>query len=124
METQTRELTPVQEKRQALREISKVAKMMLQTETTEEQNVNEIIINQFYTDEKHQEFKSFKGWMKAGFAVKKGEKAFCIWGKPRDKKETDPKEENEEQGKKSKFYPLAYIFSNAQVKPLKKKEDA
>jgi len=124
METQSKELTPVQKKRQALREISKVAKMMLQTEAMEEGNVNEIVINHFYTNETHQEFKSFKGWMKNGFAVKKGEKAFCIWGKPRDKKETDPQEENEEQGKKSKFYPLAYIFSNAQVEPLKKKESA
>jgi len=124
METQNKELTPVQQKRQALREISKVAKMMLQSEAMEEENVNEIVINHFYKNDTHQEFKSFKGWMKAGFAVKKGEKAFCIWGKPRKKKETDPKEENEEQGKKSKFYPLAYIFSNAQVEPLKKKESA
>lgn len=123
METQNKELTAVQQKRQALREISKIAKQLLQTEAMEEDTVNEIVINQFYKNDTHQEFKSFKGWMKNGFAVKKGEKAFCIWGKPREKKETDPKEENEE-GKKSKFYPLAYIFSNAQVEPLKKKESA
>ncbi len=120
METKSKELTPVQQKRQALKKISKVAKEMLQSEEMEEETVNEIVINQFYTSETHQEFKSFKGWMKTGFAVKKGEKAFCIWGKPREKKETDPKEENEEQGNKTNFYPLAYIFSNAQVEPLKK----
>ena len=51
METQKKELTAVQQKRQALREISKIAQQLLKTEATDEATVNEVVINQFYKDE-------------------------------------------------------------------------
>ena len=49
----------------------------------------------------------------AGFKVKKAVKAFLVWGKKR-KKEV---EENEE-AKEFSFFPLAFIFSNAQVEQI------
>ena len=47
--------------------------------------------------------------------VKKGEKAFLIWGKKRqnEKKET-PQTEKKEDTEYS-FYPICYLFSNAQI---------
>ena len=66
-----------------------------------------------YRNTMYNEFLTFKGWKEKGFKVKKGEKAFLVWGKKR-KKEV---EENEE-AKEFSFFPLAFIFSNAQVEQI------
>ncbi len=72
-------------------------------------------------------FKTFQQWKKEGFMVKKGEKAFLIWGAPRKinkKKENSTTEtpETTEQpanlsgtSSKKSFYPVCYLFSNLQV---------
>jgi len=81
--------------------------------------VNDLIISNFYKDQENQEFKSFKGWMKEGFAVQKGQKAFLVWGRPKQenkKGEVVPVIDGDEEGT---FFPVSFIFSNAQVKPLK-----
>ncbi|MDC7994465.1 ArdC-like ssDNA-binding domain-containing protein [Altibacter sp. HG106] len=113
-------------KREHLKQLSKIAKM--QQKQGDERSVNEIIIDDMYTDDTHQEFNTFKGWLKENKCVKPGEKAFVIWGKPPKKKKKDKKQEAEKEkeknGKKRKFFPLAHIFSNAQVKPLEHRESA
>ncbi len=97
------------EKREILKELSKIAKIRMSMDC-EGMKVNEILINEFYTDEDNYEFKTFHDWLKEGKKVRKGEKAFLIWGKPRTKeKETKTEEEKEE------FYPICYLFSNNQV---------
>ena len=124
----------IQEKRAKLRELSAKAKQikqqLIEEATTPEQalaysglTLNQIIINYFYKSEKHQEFHTFKGWLKEGSSVKKGEKAFLVWGRPKavQDKDKNPKAENDED---SDFFPVSYIFSNAQVQPLKEKESA
>lgn len=83
--------------------------------------VNDIIVNQIYKNTLHNEFHSFKGWLQLGKRVKKGETAFLIWGRPRKMK---AKEAADEEEKNIKFFPLAYVFSNEQVEPLKRKESA
>lgn len=53
-----------------------------------------------------------------GKVVKKGEKALLLWGEPRNggKQEKEEGKDDDEY----KFFPLAYVFSQLQVEPLKK----
>ena len=80
--------------------------------------LNSIIIERFYTSGHHNTFKSFKGWKKEGFSVVKGAEAFVVWGRKRTIEQTKDHREGEESedAKKYKYYPLAYLFSNQQVK--------
>ena len=104
------------DKRKALRELSNKAKERI-SDDCEGMSVNEVLIEEFYTDEIHQTFKTFHDWKKEGFKVNKGEKAFLIWGKPRiieNKKNPTPKNKTEEE-KEDEFFPICFLFSNAQV---------
>ncbi|MGV0995505.1 ArdC-like ssDNA-binding domain-containing protein [Empedobacter falsenii] len=101
----------VNEKRQKLIHLSNLAKVY--QEEYPEMKINEILVKFMYRNSMHNEFLTFKGWKEKGFKVKKGEKAFLVWGKKR-KKEV---EENEE-AKEFSFFPLAFIFSNAQVEQI------
>ncbi len=77
-------------------------------------NVNEAIMAS-YTDEANIIFKPMPIWNKEGYQIKKGSKAFAIWGRPR--KNTGIALEQSptiEEGQYS-FYPVCYIFSNDQV---------
>ena len=107
-----------EQKKQLLKELSKGAKAIVKM-TEGAQTVNEILL-EWYTNEEHSEFNGFWQWKKLGYKVKKGEKAFFIWSKKRKAKEKHEDKEDEEYS----FYSLAYLFSNAQVEPLKKKDDA
>lgn len=124
----------IQEKRLKLRELSEKAKkikdqLIEDAKTPQEAlnysalRINDIIIKYFYKSPEHQEFHTFKGWLKEGHAVKKGEKAFLVWGRPKavQEQEKNPQAENDEE---SDFFPVSYIFSNAQVQPLNQKESA
>ena len=78
--------------------------------------INDAIMETLYKDETHKEFKSYRQWKKEGYQVKKGEKAFLLWAKPKQIQKPiadgTAKEELEEM---LKFFPIAYLFSNAQV---------
>ena len=103
------------EKRKALRELSKIAKMRISTDC-EGMTVNEVLIDEFYTDETNEEFKTLHQWNKDGFKVNKGAVSFLVWGKPKPMKkeqETAPKQATDEE--EDEFFPLCYLFSNAQV---------
>jgi len=63
------------ERRQALKELSKIAKMRMQADC-EGMTVNEILVSEFYTDEENEEFKTLHQWSKDGFKVKKGSQSF------------------------------------------------
>lgn len=75
--------------------------------------INDIVIDHFYTDEENFDFKLLRDWNKEGFQVKKGARAFTIWGKKRKATKAAEQEGGEDQ--EYKFFPLAYLFSNAQV---------
>lgn len=104
-----------QENRTKLKELSKMVKPLV--EGGEYPTVNEAIKEAVIMEENPEikQLNTFDQWKKKGFSVKKGEKAFLLWGRPR----TVPQgEENDE----FKFWPLCYIFSNLQVQTLKEKE--
>jgi len=68
-----------------------------------------------YTNETHQEFKQFHQWKKLGYQIKKGSEAFTVWGRPRTKYKVQNEVQTDE--KDYTFYPLCFLFSNAQVEP-------
>lgn len=99
------------EKRAQLRKISNEAKALIKMPEYSNWTVNKILIELFYKTEEHQEFKTIQQWNQEGYSVIKGSKSFIVWGKPTrlQKEETEPNDEEED------FYPLCYLFSNAQV---------
>ena len=102
------------DKRKALRELSKIAKLRMQADC-EGMSVNEILIEEFYTDENNQVFKTFHDWKKEGFSVNKGATAFLIWGKPRAINQEQPQNQEKDEDE-DEFFPICYLFSNAHVK--------
>lgn len=79
----------------------------------EEMRINDIIIKEFYCKDGNVEFHLYKQWKELGYQVKKGSKAFVIWGRKR--KGQKPIENEKGEKDEFKFYPLAYLFSNNQV---------
>ena len=114
METQdtTKELTPIQQKRETLKALSAQVAPLIQAGAFE--NINSALVSA-YTNETHAEFKTFNLQKAEGYFVKKGMKAFLVWGRP--KKEQDEKQSSEkaEDSEESTYYPIAFLFSNAQV---------
>ena len=82
----------------------------------DDRNVNTIILEDFYSQDGHEEFNLFREWKEQGYKIKKGSRAFTIWGRRR--KGTKAEAESEEE-KEFKFFPLAYLFSNKQVEKVK-----
>ena len=110
-ETANNTITSIQEKRAYLKALSKVA--ALYVEQGDFETVNEAIIQTVYKSSEHKIFKTFKQWKADGYSVNKGEKAFVVWGRPAKFTES---ENGTDQQVEEKFFPLAFLFSNAQVK--------
>jgi hypothetical protein len=117
-----KELTPIQQKRKELILLSKE----LREDKTEDEKLNDLIIDRYKEENPDiEEFNTFKGWMKEGYQVKKGEKAFLVWGRPKKDQQEEQSQPSPEDGEdKEKFWPVAFIFSNLQVRPLSQKEAA
>jgi hypothetical protein len=111
-EDNKKELTPIQEKRELLKRLSKAAAAFV--ENGEYPTINEAIINTAYKSDIHKNFKTFNQWKAAGFFVQKGEKAFLVWGRPTEEQETEKGAEPSTEAE-GRFFPLAFLFSNAQV---------
>lgn len=103
------------EKRNALIELSKIAKMR-QEEDLEGMSINEILVEVFYTDKENFEFNTFKQWKQKGMNIKKGATAFLVWGSKRKNKEVQAEPVSEDE-KTFEFFPVCYLFSNNQVQP-------
>ncbi len=110
--------TSIQEKRERLKTLSEKVKSLVKAGDYE--NINQAIIKTIYSPNNSQEFKTFNQWKEAGRTVKKGEKAFVVWGKPRKNKEKEELIEGEEQ---YKLYPLCFLFSEAQTEEMKEVEN-
>jgi hypothetical protein len=102
-------------KRDSLKQLSKVVQMAVKEGIYN--SVNEGLAD-IYSKEGHTELHSFRGWLKNGMVVKKGEKALLLWGEPIKGNKQEKKEGEDEEG--FEFFPLAYVFSQQQVEPLKK----
>ncbi|MDA3867757.1 MAG: ArdC family protein [Salinivirgaceae bacterium] len=99
------------EKRKQLIALSVVMRQLIEVGKVE--SVNEGL-KEMYIDENPDinEFKTFRQWKEEGATVRKGEKAFVIWGQPRKAEQTtDESEESEEY----KYWPICYLFANTQV---------
>lgn len=108
-------------KREYLRKLSRLAREMREADPElEDMTINDIVIEQFYTKDGHTEFALFNDWRQRGYKIKKGSKAFVIWGRKR--KAQKAAEEPEKDPDEFKFFPLAYLFSNKQVEPLPKEK--
>lgn len=94
--------------RAALKEISNAVKPLVKAGAFD--SVNEAILST-YRNEQHQEFKKFWEWKRQGYTILKGSKAFPVWAQPVKQKGT---EQNE--GEEYEFFPICYLFSNAQVR--------
>ena len=75
--------------------------------------INAALISHYGSIKGNREFNTFKGWKEKACHVKKGAKAFLIWGAP--KKYSIDKDAKTEEEKKCSFFPLSYLFSNLQV---------
>jgi len=111
--TEKKDVNP---KRLELRKLSVRAKAMRELDPElGECTINEIIINRFYSKNGNSEFHSYRAWRELGHQVKRGEKAFVIWGRKRKAEKTEVKKGESEE---FKFYPLAFLFSNKQVEKI------
>jgi hypothetical protein len=104
----------MQAKRQALKDLSRQAMKLIEMEQAS--TVNEALV-MMYAEQGHTEIHSFKKWMELGYCVQKGEKALLLWGEP--KKAQKQEKVNDGDPDEFKFFPLAYVFSQKQVAPLK-----
>ena len=100
-------------KREQLKQLSNIIKMAVKEGMYS--TVNEGLVD-MYNKEGHTEIHSFKHWLTMGMVVKKGEKALLLWGEPR--KAPNKEKQAAEDKDEFSFFPLAYVFSNKQVKPL------
>lgn len=71
--------------------------------------INEGLKN-IYSLQGNKELRTFEQWQKAGYKIKRGEKALYLWGKQTEKTITENGEEKEIQ-----FFPIIPVFSENQV---------
>jgi hypothetical protein len=119
---------PTEEQRQRARDLraallANSASARQLVEMGEYDSINEALVA-LYTTGEHREFNMFGQWIKLGYAVKKGEHCqFPVWGQPVDKDKPGAKAQPESEGEddSTRYWPTAYLFSNAQVeaKPAK-----
>lgn len=104
-----------QENRKRLKEQSKLVKPLI--ECGEYNSVNEALKEAVIFEQNPEitKLNTFEQWKKQGFSVKKGEKAFLVWGSPR----TIPQDEENDE---FKYWPICYLFGNTQVEKTKVRE--
>jgi len=75
--------------------------------------INDGLLHLYKTDNPDiQTFRTYNGWKREGCQVKKGSKAFLIWGTPRTATNQEAEENQEDE---FKFFPIAYLFADTQV---------
>ena len=113
--------------RALLIELSVEAKKMipvLQATTGEEWTVNKVLIRDYQQSTGASDFRTFKAWKEAGYSVKKGEKAFRVWGSPvrgKKKKAADSDVEQSQENEADneyKMFPMCCLFHQGQVEKM------
>lgn len=98
-------------KRKQLIELSNLVRPLVQE--GEFDTVNEAIKEQYLEQYPEIEvFKTFHQWKQGGATVRKGEKAFLVWGQPRRVEQVP---EGSDEPEEFKYWPLCYLFANTQV---------
>ena len=106
----------MKEKRERLKKLSSVAAQMVEENPEEYPTINAALVG-IYNEQGHTEIHSFKKWLERGYVVRRGEKALLLWGEPKKALKQEKEKENEKD--EFKFFPLAYVFSQKQVEPMK-----
>lgn len=107
---------PIDEARERLKLLSLEVKDLVEDETF--YTINDAIVETLYKDETHRIFKSYRQWKKEGQQVRKGEKAFLLWARPKQIQKPMAEAPPENLEEMIKYFPIAYLFSNAQVDPI------
>jgi hypothetical protein len=102
---------------------SNLARLLIEMGEVEAETVNGALV-EMYADDENEEFNMFGQWLNLGYVVKKGEHCrYPVWGQPVDREkpgaQVQPGAEGEPET--TKFWPMAYLYSNAQVEPKKPK---
>ena len=119
-----KELIQMSKEAKATRKLMiKNAKTLEEAAEAELVTINEILMEMHQEATGQSEFKTFHDWKKAGFKVRKGEKSFRIWGKPRKcKKSVDAVKvdtgEKTTIEKEFELFPMCCMFHRGQVEPL------
>ena len=111
-----KEPRPIDQARERLKLLSLEVKDLVDEETF--YTINDAIVETLYKDETHREFKSYRQWKKEGYQVRKGEKAFLLWARPKQIQKPIEEAKPEDLEEMIKYFPIAYLFSNAQVDPV------
>jgi hypothetical protein len=110
------------EKRNILRTISNAAIEAAKSLNInpDEYKVNDLIMLFVYNPKDKYIFDSFLGWKLKGYTVKRGAKAYLLWGQPLNKTRVNKATGQEIQGNdddhEAPFFPLAYLFRDDQVR--------
>jgi hypothetical protein len=90
--------------------------------------INDVVLSIYESETGSKEWKTFKQWKEEGFQVKKGEKAFYVWGAPRtSKNKTEGSQENgttlSELEQKFQYWPTCCLFHEKQVEKMQPNPD-
>ena len=96
--------------------LSKQVKALMESGEIEADSINDGLI-ELYTTPQHREFNTFWQWKDKGFSVVKGAKSFKVWGSPRKGARAETPATGNEEPEEYKYWPICYLFSNAQVRP-------
>jgi hypothetical protein len=97
--------------RKALIALSVVMRQLV--EIGEADSVNEGLIDMYKSEnEGVTEFKTFGEWKREGCTIKKGSKAFFVWGQLRKVSQVP---EGSEEPDEYNYWPICYLFANTQV---------
>jgi hypothetical protein len=120
-------------KREALKTLSRDLKPLRQIMET---NLNDIIVGHYSHEagQHPQDFKTYLGWKEDGYQVKKGEKGYPVWSRPKKQSMTGAyKKSNPSEARSAppsevlgqdefSFYGMAYLFHVGQVEKSELKE--
>jgi hypothetical protein len=117
------------QRREALKTLSQRLKLL---KTVMETHLNDLLLGHYaYEQGKHpDDFKTFLNWQIAGYKIKKGEKGFAVWARPKNlnmgedyRKAYTPDRKNipkEVLGyDEYSYYRITYLFHIGQVEKVK-----
>lgn len=122
MKRDTTKQEEARQKRAALRDLSNQLKKLADMgmiPPSQDGTINGLL-RYYYRMSGNTDLKTFGEWKKLGYSIRKGAKAFLLWGKPKPKKKQNQEAETEETPEnpdehQEDFFPIAYCFSSLQV---------
>jgi hypothetical protein len=119
------------QKREALKALSQQLKPL---RTVMETHLNDLLLGHYAHElGKHpDDFKTFMAWQMAGYRVKKGEKGYAVWARPKTFKMGEAYQKTHNINKKTtlkevlgqdeySFYGMTYLFHEEQVEKIEER---